>query len=324
MRTIRLGDPQPTAIPNQFRIDMLSPVEQEGPSVEQGRVDISSFTSGLHLMVVETQFEQPILTRNISSKPTVGFGFCLDGHFESRLVSYNAPFVIKTGESGFFAYPESIEVVEKIGTKKMCRVYLMLEADILFTLVQGDEDRFSPVLKSLSEKSSCRIADTITPAMKVVLYHMLQCPYCGATRQIFLEGKAMELLAYKMEQLHPYGHLHDNSSSIKAVDIERIRHAANILINNLESPPDMTTLAHTVGMGRSKFYQCFRQVYNLSPFDYLRNHRLQMAKFLLQEGTVNVTEAALSVGYSHLSYFAKTFKSMYGVAPKKFLNSSRS
>lgn len=324
MKTIRVGDPQPTETPNQFRIDILPPIEQDTSSGGHGRIDITSFDSGLHLLFLETQFNQLTLTREISDKPTIGFGFCVAGQFESRIVTINDPMAIKTGECGYFTYPESVEVFEKIGKGRMNRVYLMLETDFLFQLVKGDENRFLPVLKRLDERSSCRIGDSITPVMKLVLHQMLQCPYQGAMRHTFLEAKAMELLVYKMEQLYPQGHLDHNSSSIKASDAERVRHAADILVNNLENPPNMTALAHTVGLGRSKFYQCFRQVYGLSPFDYLRNHRLQMAGFLLQEGMVNVTEAALSVGFSHLSYFAKSFKSMYGLSPREFLKSSRS
>ena len=106
-------------------------------------------------------------------------------------------------------------------------------------------------------------------------------------------------------------------------DIEKIRYAAGVLADDLENPPDMTALAHSVGMGRSKFYLCFREVYGLSPFEYLRTQRLEEARRLLQEGAMNVTAAALSVGYSHLSYFAKSFKSMYGLSPREFLDKIR-
>lgn len=317
MKKIQLDSPRATAIPNHFKIDIK-------PAVGQGEIDIYCFASGLKLMISETQFEQSVLLQGFSARPFVGFGFCLAGQFESRPVCFNEPLVVKTGESGFFAFPRAIEFIEKSGKKKMHRVYLMLEGDSLAKLTQGDEDRFAPVLRSLDRRPFCRIADTMTPVIKMALQQLIYCPYYGATRQFFMEGKAMELLAHKLEQLHTLGRDPGEPSLTNTRDIERVRHAADLLINNLENPPDMTTLAHAVGLGRTKFYQCFRHVFGLSPFDYLRNHRLQTAKFLLQEGAVNVTEAALSVGYGHLSYFAKSFKSMYGVSPKEFLEASRS
>jgi AraC-like DNA-binding protein len=101
-----------------------------------------------------------------------------------------------------------------------------------------------------------------------------------------------------------------------------VHHAADVLVANLENPPDMTLLARSVGLSRSKLHRCFRQAYGVSPFEYLRNHRLQTAMLLLQGGEVNVTEAALTVGYTNLSYFAKAFKAMFGVAPGGLLQYS--
>jgi AraC-like DNA-binding protein len=43
---------------------------------------------------------------------------------------------------------------------------------------------------------------------------------------------------------------------------------------------------------------------------------------LLQSGKINVTEAALSVGYANLSYFSKAFKAMFGVLPGELLRHS--
>jgi AraC-like DNA-binding protein len=43
----------------------------------------------------------------------------------------------------------------------------------------------------------------------------------------------------------------------------------------------------------------------------------------LVEGRMNVTEAALAVGYASSGYFSKVFKSQYGDPPKKFVGNAR-
>ncbi len=153
----------------------------------------------------------------------------------------------------------------------------------------------------------------MTPVIKAILHQMLHCPYHGMTRRIFLEGKAMELLAYKLEQIYPEDRF--KSVSIKASDAERVYHAAHLLARDLENPPDIMTIARSAGLSRAKLYRCFRQIMGVSPSEFLRNQRLQTAMQLLQDGELNVTEAALMVGYTNLSYFAKAFKLMYGIAP---------
>lgn len=79
-------------------------------------------------------------------------------------------------------------------------------------------------------------------------------------------------------------------------------------------------LSRTVRLSRSKLQRCFLRVYGVAPFEYLRNHRLQTTRRLLQRGESNVTEAALRVGYANLSYFAKAFKTMFGVTLGELLH----
>ncbi|WP_320044286.1 helix-turn-helix transcriptional regulator [uncultured Desulfobacter sp.] len=84
----------------------------------------------------------------------------------------------------------------------------------------------------------------------------------------------------------------------------------------------MAELARSVGMCRTKLYDCFRVVYGITPFDYLRNKRLETAVKLLNEGKTNVTQASYAVGYASISHFSKTFKEHFGFSPGKHLKDS--
>ena len=310
IQKIQLGAPRSTEKFNRFRIDLP-------PAHGQGGYDIDLFNSGLKLVIIQTKLNQPMQIQGIASEPLVGFGFCMAGIFDS-FFSSKSPFTVKAGETGFFSLPQYTEVTEHMSTDYMLRIYLMLEGDILSSLAKGDEDYFYPALKSLDTKQSRRRIHSITVLMRAVLLQILHCPYCGRIGHFYLESKAMELLSHKLAQLHPSPVC--PYCELKSADYERVLHAAQVLVNNLENPPDTMELARTVGLSRSKLHRCFRKVYGASPFEYLRNHRLQAAMLLLQSGETNVTEAALRVGYSNLSYFAKAFKTMFGVAPGELLH----
>lgn len=312
MKTIQLGSPIPTSIPNKFKVDL--PTDRG-----QGGFSLDCFASGLKLCVMKTAFTEPHYIQSISNQPTVGFGFCLNGQLEGQVGCLDGPFSINAGDSGFFAFPKQVEMNEKISKGEVLRVHLLLDGDSLAMLANGEEGRFLPALKSLDHHHACRMGDTTTPLMKAVLQQLLCCPYCGATRRLFIESKAMELLVHKLEQLRPCRCVHSSADVIKAADKERVHHVAHILMSDLENPPDINTLARSVGLSRSKLHRCFQTVYGVSPFDYLRHHRLQTAMLLLQNGEVNVTEAALTVGYTNLSYFAKAFKETFGITPGQLL-----
>lgn len=278
------------------------------------------FGSGLKLIVMRTALEQPLRIENRVAEATVGFGFCLAGEFAVGSASRQRAFIVQAGDSGFFAFPRASVFTEQVGSGEMIRIYLMLTGELLATFADGEEGFFSPALKSLDQKRPSRTAHAITPLMRMILQQILHCPYSGRTGRLYLEGKAMELLAHKIEQLHPANVPLDGT--LKFADRERVLHAAEVLVANLENPPDMTQLARSVGLSRSKLHRCFRQTHGVSPFEYLRNHRLQTAMRLLQDGEVNVTQAALTVGYTNLSHFAKAFKAMFGAAPGELLQRS--
>ena len=315
MKTVLIPPPQPTANSNQLRVNLPA-------SLGQGGIDLILLTSGIQLSNLDWQLDQATLFQSSLKDHTVGFGFCLDGRYDYHPACFDRSFTIRAGDSGFFSFPKGVEALEKTDDKRMHRVNLLLDGERLSTLINGDENRFYPILKSLEKKSPTRVGNIITPVMKTGLYQLLHCPYSGTTQQIFLEGKSMELIAHMLEQLCP-GCRCCYDCAIKTSDTERVHHAAHMLVQDLNNPPDIMEVARSVGLSRTKLFRFFRQTFGLSPFEYLRNHRLQMAMHLLQDGEVNVTQAALMVGYTNLSYFAKAFKSIFGMAPSELRKSFR-
>lgn len=167
-----------------------------------------------------------------------------------------------------------------------------------------------------------RHQDGITTAMRATISHILNCPYQGAARSFFLESKVLELVAHKIGQIDAVVSRKPNIKPLSSSDVDRVREAARLLTRDLENPPDITTLAHSVGLSPRSLYRYFHKVHGIPPFDYLRNHRLKTAMELLQNEEANVTEAAFRAGYSNLSHFTKSFKSMFGVPPSRLLNHS--
>jgi AraC-like DNA-binding protein len=96
-----------------------------------------------------------------------------------------------------------------------------------------------------------------------------------------------------------------------------VEKARTILEENMETPPDLPTLASQVGMSLTKFKDSFALVHGMPPYAWLRARRLEKAMFLLHDGGRNVTEAAMEVGYSNLSHFAKVFAEYFGIKPSQ-------
>lgn len=311
MKTIQFERPQPTSIPNLSKI-VLS------PSYGQGKENTITFSSGLRLSTMDYQFKRLSLIEGCCDRRLIWFSFWLEGGIDPLKCNLSQSGKVSSNDSSFFlSFPESSEYSEQLKDKKVKVVSLWLGGESLARLSAGDEDCFYPVLKNLESKSAVRIGDTTTPAMKSVLHQILHCPYGGMTGQIFLEGKAMELLALKLEQIN--SNVTCNQPSMKSANIEGIYYAAKLLVRDPVNPPDLTEIAGKIGMSRSKFYRDFKMVFGHSPMDHLRSHRLQTASQLLRQGEYSVSEVAFAVGFNNLSYFSKAFFAQFGVLPHQAL-----
>ncbi|WP_261841452.1 AraC family transcriptional regulator [Aliamphritea ceti] len=79
----------------------------------------------------------------------------------------------------------------------------------------------------------------------------------------------------------------------------------------------VTDLANISGRSISSFNRDFKNIYEMSPKQWLQEKRLCHAKTLLEEQNISVTETAMAVGYENVSNFIRAFKIKYGVTPKQ-------
>ncbi|MEM6453107.1 MAG: AraC family transcriptional regulator [Cyanobacteria bacterium P01_D01_bin.105] len=166
--------------------------------------------------------------------------------------------------------------------------------------------------------------NTITPAMRSPLEQILNCPFQGKIKQIYLEGKCLELVALKLEQLKDIDRRTGLTCSLKPDDVDRIHHAKAILIDSLDNPPTLGELARQVSLNDYKLKVGFRQVFGTTVFGYLHQHRMEVARQLLAAQRMNVKEVARTVGYASQSRFATAFRKRFDINPKAYLLSKRS
>ncbi|MEM9649531.1 MAG: tetratricopeptide repeat protein [Bacteroidota bacterium] len=73
-----------------------------------------------------------------------------------------------------------------------------------------------------------------------------------------------------------------------------------------------------MAMSKTQLHRKLKALTDESPGELLRNFRLKRAAQLLSSKTDSVTQVAYQVGFNNLSYFAKCFKTLYGVSPSSY------
>lgn len=77
-------------------------------------------------------------------------------------------------------------------------------------------------------------------------------------------------------------------------------------------------LCDLLGVGRTTTFNRIKELFGMTPNEYIREERLQTAAKMLLEGDKNIAEISLCVGFSDPSYFNRRFKARFGVAPSKY------
>lgn len=96
----------------------------------------------------------------------------------------------------------------------------------------------------------------------------------------------------------------------------KISKAVNYINTNYGESLNIEELANYVNMSQSSFFKHFKNITSLTPLQYIKIHRLQVAKRMIVFDDIDVTGAAFSVGYQSLSQFSRDYLSYFGVSPK--------
>ena len=85
--------------------------------------------------------------------------------------------------------------------------------------------------------------------------------------------------------------------------------------------PNLTVddLVAQLNLGRSVFYQQFKEAFGISPVVYIRTLRMEAALTYLKREGSTISEVAYQVGFNSIAYFTKTFREQYGKPPSAFL-----
>jgi AraC family transcriptional activator of pyochelin receptor len=203
---------------------------------------------------------------------------------------------------------------------------IQVSQSLLGNLLGGRFQRIPQDLQAIFD--GCNTIDychygLLSPLMDAAIHQLLHCPYSGTLGLMYQESKAIELIAHKLAQIESSAQPAREIMKLRLDDVERVRFAREILARNLENPPRLFDLARTVGTSHTQLNQGFRRMYGTSVFGYLRKLRLDEARELLEKGGMNVTEAAMAVGYNSISSFTRAFSEQFGSNPKGFMKKAR-
>ncbi len=103
------------------------------------------------------------------------------------------------------------------------------------------------------------------------------------------------------------------------VDDKFIRKVVNIIEANIANPAlSVEMLSEEIGMSPTHLYRKLKSLTHFSAKEIIKKYRIKKASLLLKNKEGNISEIMYEVGFSNLSYFAKCFKTEFGLTPKEY------
>lgn len=112
----------------------------------------------------------------------------------------------------------------------------------------------------------------------------------------------------------------DPTLTIPAIDEKFLQRVISIIETHLsDSELDVGFFEKEMGLSRIQLFRKIKAITDQTPGDFIRNFRLKKAAALLSQGQGNVSEVAYQVGFTHLLYFTRCFRKVYGMTPSEYM-----
>jgi AraC-like DNA-binding protein len=100
--------------------------------------------------------------------------------------------------------------------------------------------------------------------------------------------------------------------------IQRLDRVRDRIADTPERPLKLATLADEAFLSPFHFHRTFAKLYGETPHEFLTRQRIDLAKRLLAENDLSISEICLAVGFQSLGTFSDRFRRLTGLSPTEY------
>jgi len=208
------------------------------------------------------------------------------------------------------------ELHEVVSTPDQASLILQFDAKIISEC--RDFGVFFTRLQSIH-----KVSDYSEELNKLVAQEMLLCEERLLNHEQFFESKAL-ISVYNM-LIHMCTFLQNNigneqssNPSFASESFLKIKSACNYIAKNCDGNLTQDEVARSVGFSTYYFSRLFHQYTGETFSGYVTRQRIEMAKRLLANKAIPVTDVAYLSGFQSISNFNKVFKSIMNCSPMQY------
>ena len=125
--------------------------------------------------------------------------------------------------------------------------------------------------------------------------------------------------------------LHNNStkapddrgpSRLRLHGSPRLLAALNMMVESIDNPPSMRTIAQRANISERSLHRLFLKELNMTPGQYFQHMKLNHARYLIEETSLNGQEIALRCGFATSSSLSRALSNVFGISIREIRNVS--
>jgi AraC-like DNA-binding protein len=159
----------------------------------------------------------------------------------------------------------------------------------------------------------------ITPRVLALLKQIEECQMSGTIKNLYLEGKFLEILAVYMDEMVCIQTSQHQETSLSKEDLYALKRAKECIDKTFIQPLTLTQLSRKVYLNEYKLKSGFKQCFGQTVYSYVMDKRMEYARILLEKKQYRVSDVAGMVGYANTSHFITAYAKKYNTTPGEFM-----
>jgi AraC-like DNA-binding protein len=279
-------------------------------------ISISSCTGAIHrdidIMVKYAEEDR----NNISFCAPMKIGGGVSGILEGM-----KPFDLKEKHYAFLYYPHEKGIHRLKAGGPFNFISIKLNIEKMNEYLYDEESWLYHIMPAVNKHQTSLFtlnASLLDTMLEKALQGILQCPFNGITKRLFLEGKTLELLSYSIAALEPVSR--NVSHGLSERDRRKLADIKRYLDNNYLQDLSLKLLCSEFGINEFKLKSGFKNLYGETVFGYVLEQKMQLAYKQLDDGEESIADLSDMLGYNHQGNFTVAFKKRFHVNPLQIRN----
>jgi AraC-like DNA-binding protein len=173
------------------------------------------------------------------------------------------------------------------------------------------DDANAPRIDELHYRPAIAHADTVLRGMAEALLPVFKAP--DRVNRLFMDHV---MIAVGSHVAARYGGMRPKEQPfVGGLSSSQERRAKELMREHLAGELPLGMIASACGLSVSQFSRAFRKSVGVPPYRWAMQQRIALAKALLREDVLALSQVALECGFSDQSHFTRSFSAMVGVSP---------